>query len=168
MTTNQPEHNDMKGSIFIYEGKNKKLIPLDDSYIQGIRVTSVRKVLGIIRNKIIDHETKQLDPCGQIFTAEDVTFCFVEIGRWRRGSGFVCLQISIKNKGMARAIVFTTNVIHHSATCFGTTPDVQEASELLNQYLADQDRVIKDLTKLKQSHPTSVSAEKLLACMQTL
>jgi hypothetical protein len=143
-------------NIFLYkkesrvssDGKSKStnetLTPLDQ-YIKTVDVFTVRKLLATVQEKIIANEQKADDSklTRQIFVQDDVTACFVKITRYRQGTIYLLLQISSKNDGAARIVAFTTDTMHSSAICFGTTPNVDHASKKISEYFAKQN-IVKD------------------------
>ncbi len=162
------------GDIFIYNRQDQELVTLDDEMIDSIEVPSVKKLLKNLSHRINCIETNMY--CADeknykiIYRAEDITYCIVSMSRWRRGSGFICLQISSQSslprtrghvKGNARVTAYSTNTIHHKAQCFGTLPGTKEMSQILEEYVKDEERVIKDLNELKKQHPTVVSSTVL-------
>ncbi len=160
----------------IYFLQNKKLLIVNDSMIETRSVATVRDILLNIKKKIIvlehyNSQNKTEEPDNmmkEIYIQDDVVYKFVKMNRWRRGTGFLCLQISsnkesrIKDKpmGCARICCFTTDTIHHDAFSFGKTPDVDDAMFMINHYV-ESDQIIVDLNELKTHHPTELSAETL-------
>jgi hypothetical protein len=145
-------------NIFIATGE---LVPYDQ-YYRKIRIPEVKKLVQTIGKLIGANEQRFDDELGtRIFVSDDIVFCFPRIARWRRGTAYVVLQISAKNKGTARITMYVTNTIHHHATSFGTTPDIGHANDIRREYLADRDTVIGDLTRLCATHPTRVRADEL-------
>lgn len=80
---------------------------------------------------------------------------YVSVGKWRRGFGFVFLQISEKNGGTARVSAFTTDTVHHSAVSFGTTPNADHVLELIKLYLSNIEQVESGLLILMKNHHTT-------------
>jgi hypothetical protein len=155
------------GDVFLYTTKNDDIINIDHKFINNIGVASVRKLLTAISNHITEFE-KNANPKDEdelmnlIGTTEDITYKCVKIARWRRGTGFIFLQLSSMNEGTARVSVFVTNTRHHTAECFGTEPKSPEAKKILNEYLKDGKNVLKDLQILKDNHTTTLSIDYLL------
>lgn len=168
-STKKPKtHNDI---FFLQKGE---LIVVNDSMIDGQPIDTVKNILSNIRKNIIvlensNTEKKENETMTQIHVADDVVYKFVKINRWRRGTGFLCLQISSNKEsriptkpiGCARLCCFTTNTIHHPAFSFGTTPGVDEAKQMIMDYI-ESEQIIDDLNELKLSHPTKLSAKTLL------
>jgi hypothetical protein len=159
-------------NIFHYRSDRKDIKKLDDEYIEFIGIDTVQTMLINIRAQITDAELKKSELVDAAFIKNigisgDVVYKCVKISRgWRRCSAYVFLQISNRNKGPARAVVFVTDTIHHSAICFGTTPREREAQEFLDTYLKDKENLLADLTLLKKSHGTERSAFDLLKNIQ--
>ncbi len=158
------------GSLFLYDVSTDGLVRVDDQYIEGVEVLTVQRILDHIRSSVRDFESDpykdEEELINDVKTFDDVVIKCVGVYRWRRGFGFVFLQISHKNDGSARLSVFTTNTVHHSAASFGTVPSASEAKSLLQQHVGDPAKLIADLKVLKQSHVTKVSAIDLAKNIQ--
>ena len=158
------------GSLFLYNASADRLVEVDDQYIEEVMVSTVQRILHHIRSSVKDFESSpykdEEDLINDVKTFDDVVIKCVGVYRWRRGFGFVFLQISHKNGGSARISVFTTNTVHHSASSFGTVPSASEAKCLLQQHVGDAATMIADLKVLKQSHTTKVSAIDLAKNIQ--
>jgi hypothetical protein len=164
------------GDIFHYAGQDepgaiRKMKLLDEKYISSIPVLSVQKILRKITEEIKKYEfnssiSYKLER--KIFEVEDVVFMVTCIGRWRRGFGYVVLQISEKNGGSARVSVYTTNTIFHDAICFGTNPCESESMELIDKYVnvKNIDTLTKDLALLKTKHSTKKTVTQLISSLQ--
>jgi len=158
-------------TIFYYPrtGSTLTRVTVDDNYLKNCKVRTVKNMLTNIINVInfyeTDHSLKYKEKeeyVRQIFIEDDVTYKCVEIGLWRRGFGFVFLQISKQNEGQVRIVCYSTNTIHHSAECFGTTPDIEEIDRLISDYLGNEQRVLKDISDLKLQHTTQKDSDQLL------
>lgn len=161
-------------NIFLLQ--NEKLHTVDDQMIEKQQIQTVKDMLRNIRKTIIVLEHYNLnnkieesdDLMNEIYLQDDVVYKFVKINRWRRGTGYLCLQISSNTEsrisgkpiGCARVCCFTTNTIHHEAVCFGTTPDTSHGMLMIKEYI-ESEEIISDLNKLKLSHPTKLSAKTL-------
>jgi hypothetical protein len=172
----------LPGAVFIYKSDSTDIIEINDEMIEMIDLPCVQSLLTSVRDRInayenAFHQTSDLKPnpvsgsndqlfLDQIETVDDLTYKCVNIARWRRGFGFVFLQLSLKNKGMARTTVFVTNTVHHSAVSFGTTPGAEQAQQLLDEYLNNNEKVLADINDLKQYHLTNKTSRVLLKNMQ--
>ena len=165
------------GEVFIYRSEKKDIIEINDKFIETAKPSCVQSLLTSVRDRVNKYENTFFQTCGatdttdqvfldQIESVDDLTYKCVNIARWRRGFGFVFLQLSLKDKGSARTTVFVTNTVHHSATSFGTTPGPGQAQQLLNEYLNDTDKVLSDICTLKEYHSTEKTASLLLEEMQ--
>lgn len=167
------------GNVFHYAGQDKpgavRLMKLiDEKYIKSFPVLTVQRVVCKIKAEINKYETNDIkyvhpnELKHKIFKIDDVVFMVANIGKWRRGSAYVVVQISEKNDGAARVSIYTTNTIFHSAQCFGTTPSKIESQELLDEYvnLKNIDTLMKDLALLKNEHSTKKTVGALIASLQ--
>lgn len=173
------------GEVYIYRSEKKDIIEIDDKFIDQIEPICVQSLLTSVRDRINAYENAFSQTCDcvcdcdhnsddhtdqkfldQIEIVDDLTYKCVNIARWRRGFGFVFLQLSLKNKGMARTTVFVTNTVHHSAVSFGTTPGPDQAQQLLDEYLNDTVKVRSDIDDLKKYNLTKKTSKALLAKMQ--
>ena len=158
--------NKIIGDVFFYQSSKDILVKVDDMYIATNNIPSVQKLLKNIRDGInqIELNSKYFEEekyKHNIEIISDIVYKCVSISKWRRGQGFVFLQISSKNSGTARVTVFTTNTIHHSSASFGTVPGSQDAKKLLTDYLQNKSKVIADIELLKNIHPTQRSASDI-------
>jgi len=157
-------------NIYLYLRRTNNLVNVDE-YISSCDIKSVTDLLGEIKKKInvIEQPGRYVSDdkiIGHKIFSDDIVCMCVNIYRWRRGFGFVFLQISGKNEGSARISAFTTDTVHHSATCFGTTPDAEHASDMIDGYLGDPNQVDNDLYILKQSHYTAKNVFTLRTDME--
>lgn len=154
------------GDIFMYRSETNDLIKFNNKLIKNIKISSVCDVMKSIRDHIntfvsdasLENEKTLTE---NIEIVDDITYKCVKVARWRRGTGFIFLQISSKDSGNARVSVYVTNTIHHYAECFGTTPGADEANLILTEYLADVKCVSTDLQSLKDHHTTECTVEYL-------
>jgi hypothetical protein len=153
------------GDIYLYQSDQKTITKIEE-IIEKIDVFSVKNMLRDVHDQIASYESNRYDIESLEFPikkSEDIMYKCVKFDSYRGGSVYAFLQISMKDGGTARVVIFVTNTRHHSGACFGTTPTQKEAQEHLNKYLKDQERVLEDLTKLKRSHLTQRTPRQLLA-----
>ena|SRR5579872_7540165 len=157
------------GSIFYYQvvpPHDYFRILVNDDYLMHVTVDSVRKLLENITNDIKNFElSTSLSESmikGQVKIVDDITYSCVCVGKWRRGFGYLYLQLSEKNKGSLRLAAYTTNTIHHSAQCFGTTPDIDNVKDLISDYLRNPSNILNDIAKLRNCHSTKKEVKVLL------
>lgn len=165
------------GNVYFYskidskEGNNKRNLILVDEYIKTIPIKTTQKVLLEIKRQIKLFETKWFDTYSDelnstITQIDDVTFCLVNIGKWRKGSGYVYLQLSNKNNGNARLVAYATDTIFHSSNCLGKLNlDVNDMEKIIKEYLSNKERVKIDIERLKYKHETLKTADELLASL---
>lgn len=170
------------GDIFYYERtrddegtRSFSQVKVTDAYIKevGDKISEtvaklITQIIYIIKFYERHHFSGYIEAdkyLNQIFTVDDVVFKCVSLGTWRRGFGFAFLQISNQNDGQARIVCYSTNTVHHSAICFGTTPDVKDTEMILSEYLKDKQKVLADISNLKRHHDTQKDADELLEKM---
>lgn len=160
----------------VYLLQKDKLVCVNDSMIkQQIETVSeilsnVKKIIIVLEHfNLLNRSNESIDLMEEIYIQDDVIYKLVKMNRWRRGTGFLCLQISSNKEsripespmGCARICCFTTDKIHHNAFCFGKIPCADDAMFMIQDYVKSA-QIIDDLNELKISHPTSLSAEILL------
>jgi hypothetical protein len=156
------------GNIFYYNSSNKNLILLNDEYISTIKIPSVTNMLKTIQKNIIYYEQnayKFSKPTDEIYVSDDIFFKFIKFGKWRRGTCYICMQLSNKNDDSVRLTAYTTDTIHHNAQSFGTTPTASHAHDLLLNTLQDSKLIINSINMLKNVHSTTKSVDELLATL---
>lgn len=165
------------GDVYYCDTTTKQLELVAQPFINRLnRITLTAGSLATsIRNEILNFERQNLN--GHISDEEiekniihinDVTYKFVSVGRWRRGFGYVILQLSNLNGGNARITVYVTNSVHHTGGGFATTPGCDEAMKLVNDYIANVKIVKDDITKLKTEHQTVKSVDELYENIKVL
>jgi hypothetical protein len=155
------------GNVIYYEMDNNKhtIIKthiIDDEYIKNINVNSVKSLLTNIKQHVEAYDMSQLEITNVTFAVDDIVYKCVHDSRWRRGSGFLFLQLSDKNGGSLRLTAYTTNTIHHSAICFGTVPQIGEVNDMIKKYMLNKSNLLTTINTLKRYHKTNHSAEKLM------
>jgi hypothetical protein len=160
----------MEKSLFMYDSTKNELMTIDDTFIDNITIASVSDVLKNIREFVKNVESnpysREKEHLENIFICQDITFKCIAIHRWRRGFGFVFLQISLKNGGSSRMTVFTTDTVHHSASSFGTTPTASHAKSILSEQIHDTEKITEHIEILRQLHETQVSTADLVKNIQ--
>jgi len=158
------------GDVYYFDTSSKQLELVAQPFINRLnRITLTAGLLATsIKNDILGFEIKNLNGYAsdeeiekKITHINDVTYKCVSVGRWRRGSGFVILQLSNLNDGNARISVYVTNSVHHTGGGFATTPGRDESVGLLEEYLANSRKVKNDIELLKTEHQTAKSVNEL-------
>jgi len=143
-----------RGNVYLLDN-NKKTIEKINVVIEGISTNTVKHLLETVRDDIVAFEkphdyTNGISTGGgcvdgkyigdaallrKVKQSGDIVYMCVQIYHWRRGFGFVYLQISEMDGGNARLFACVTDTIHHSAFCFGTTPDAENAVGMIRDYV---------------------------------
>lgn len=161
------------GSVFLY--KSSKLEELTGEFIQSIKIQNVQNLLISIYNQINTYEkahytqnTKEIKCVEEINTLKDITYKCVNISHWRRGFGFVFLQLSMKDEGQIRVISLVTNTIHHKGGSFSTEPNIKHAKKILKEYMNNKTQVLVDIESLMEHHSTEKTSDELLETIKQL
>jgi hypothetical protein len=166
-------HDGKTINVFHYSRKfssnklSSRIVAMTDKHIENITVKSVQKMLRDVRLQITSFENSGYTPDSflrKLTQIDDIVFTIVDIGKWRRGSTYLVLQISGKDKGLARLSVYTTDTIFHSA--WGTTPDIEQAEKMISDYLGSGEKVLNDMKFLKKLHDTKKTELELLMTIQ--
>lgn len=159
----------MMGDMFCYMRSPLGILEqnkLDDNFIKSRDVSSVQKMLYNISQQLCANDlnifVNENNLKSTVYQVEDVAYGCVNVTPYRRGTVFLFLQISMREEGTARLTGYSTNTIHHSAVCFGTTPDVKEVDDAINEYLGDNVRIAKDMTRIKEKHNTTKDVDTLV------
>lgn len=161
-----------QGDVYYCDTSSKQLELVAQPFIARLnRITLTAGTLALsIKNDIIELETKERNREGYVSEDEvgkkitrinDVTYKFVSIGRWRKGFGFVVLQLSNLNGGNARLSAYVTDTVHHTGEGIGTIPEYAEGMEIVSKYLANSRKVKNDIALLKAEHQTVKSVDEL-------
>ena len=156
------------GDMFCYLRTSSGILEqnkLDDNFIKSRDVLSVQKMLCNISQQLCANDlnifANENNLKSTIYQTEDIAYGCVNVTPYRRGTVFLFLQISMRGEGTARLTGYSTNTIHHDAVCFGTTPDVKEVTDAISEYLGNNERIIKDMTRIKEKHSTAKDVDTL-------
>lgn len=157
------------GNIYLYVNNTHNLVNLNE-YINTCNDKNNICLFRIIKEKITTfeqpgpyfdgkylsryHSDDEIMGEKNIIITEDSVCMCVNVSRWRNGFGFTFLQFSGKNNGSVHVYAFMTDTVHHSAASFGTTPDVDDAENMIKKYIdnIDTDRVDFDLFALTRKY----------------
>tara|TARA_B110000037_G_scaffold151558_2_gene170901 strand:- start:3 stop:419 length:417 start_codon:yes stop_codon:yes gene_type:complete len=136
--------------ITIVLSHKSKMVPmlLEDCINNHELPDTVRKLSELVQKQIMVLDnmhcySQHKDIMDTIIKVGDIKHIFVKIYKYRRGIVILALQKS--SKGIRRVWYFT-QTIHHSATCFGTTPDIDIVSDLNSKL--DKTELYKSLQKI--------------------
>lgn len=107
--------------------------PTGIEFVDGLN----RKVLEFIRDDIKNDKSLE-NP--EIIKSGDITGCIVHIMKWRGCRGYLVVQIS--DLGV-KYLVYLVDHRSHSASCFGTSSELVQKNQVLQEFK----EIIQDLKK---------------------
>jgi hypothetical protein len=140
--------------LFYFDIEQRKLIAIEDVVQNNLLPRSVRTISQDV-NKFIAEKEKNtnyslfgaLAPREKIVVynqvpAEKILLYFCKTNNYRRGTVYMAIQItgqfpSILEKCNVTPKIYCTDVVHHSAASFGTTPGIKQCESALHDLLDD-------------------------------
>lgn len=139
-------------SIFYYDDCKCELIPLPNVISNFNLPSSVRELSQHIHFFLLETEKKQnywsflsRTPSDRILVydhdkSQKIIIYFCKTINYRRGTIYLAIQVARgwpSKKINITPKVYSTDIIHHSAASFGTTPGIDHCKTALSQFLAD-------------------------------
>jgi hypothetical protein len=154
--------------LYLYDISSESLHELNSEFLNDIKIVAIKnlniKVLETIKKFEMDdpHDINKENACKEIIKLDDIFFKIINIYKWRCGFGYACIQLSMKDEGSTRIVIYASNKVHHSGTSFGTTPHKIECKFMLEDIQKNQLLIKQCIEQLKMEYSSNKIIDDLV------
>ena len=164
------KRTDKLGDVYYADVDEKKPLQKISEPLDKKLPPSVTNLLFAIQRAVQKFESYYYAPdkylTSETFTSADIVTKCVSVLRYRRGNGYLFLQISTLGGGNARIVGYASDTRFHNASSFGTTPDANLIYANKRLYLADSINVKADIQSLQEASKSVKTVEDLYKTLE--